>query len=99
MRWASIAPIAMPWRRRPSATRLPTSLAFLPRFWSIIICSLALAACDGAPKFKSTDVTGAEYGKSRDLQDTSGRVHHLEDFRAKAVVLVFDFTHFHPVVP
>ena len=32
------------------------------RFWSIIICSLALAACDVAPKFRSADITGADYG-------------------------------------
>src|SRR3954470_7741148 len=86
-------------RRRPSAIRLPTSPAFLPRFCSIIIFSLALAACDGAPRFKSTDITGAEYGKSIELQDTSGRVRHLEDFRGKAVVLFFGFTHCPDVCP
>jgi len=71
----------------------------LPRFWSIIICSLALAACDGAPKFKSTDITGADYGRSLELQDTSGRERHLEDFRGKAVVLFFGFTHCPDVCP
>jgi protein SCO1/2 len=72
----------------------------LPRFWSIIICSLALAACDAAaPKFKSTDITGVDYGKSLELQDTSGRLRHLEDFRGKAVVLFFGFTHCPDVCP
>jgi len=71
----------------------------LPRFWSIIICSLALAACDGAPKFKSTDITGAEYGRSLELLDTSGRLRHLEDFRGRAVVLFFGFTHCPDVCP
>ena len=70
-----------------------------PRFWSIIICSLALAACDGAPKFKSTDITGVDYGQSLELPDTSGRVRHLEDFRGKAVVLFFGFTHCPDVCP
>ena len=70
------------------------------RFWSIITCSLVLVACDGAaPKFKSTDISGAEYGKSLELQDTSGRVRHLEDFRGKAVVLFFGFTHCPDVCP
>ena len=70
------------------------------RFSSIIICSLALlASCDGAPKFKSTDITGAEYGRSLELQDTSGRLRHLEDFRGKAVVLFFGFTHCPDVCP
>lgn len=74
--------------------------ASLLRFWSIITCSLALAACDAAaPKFKSTDITGVDYGKSLELQDTSGRVRHLEDFRGKAVVLFFGFTHCPDVCP
>ena len=71
----------------------------MPRFWSIIICSLVLAACDGAPRFKSTDITGAEYGRSLELKDTSGRLRHLEDFRGKAVVLSFGFTHCPDVCP
>src|SRR5256885_12858334 len=100
MPWASTAAIPTRSRGKPSATRLPTSLASLLRFWSIITCSLALVACDAAaPKFKSTDITGAEYGKSLELQDTSGRMRHLEDFRGKAVVLFFGFTHCPDVVP
>jgi protein SCO1/2 len=71
----------------------------LLRFWSIITFSLALAACDGAPKFRSTDITGADYGKSLELADTSGRVRHLDDFRGKAVVLFFGFTHCPDVCP
>ena len=69
------------------------------RSWSIIICSLALAACDVAPKFKSADITGADYGKAIELPDTTGRVRHLEDFRGKAVVLFFGFTHCPDVCP
>ena len=79
---------------------MPISPAFSPRFWSIITFSLLVAACHGgAPKFKSTDITGAEYGKSLELPDTSGRVRHLEDFRGKAVVLFFGFTHCPDVCP
>ena len=72
------------------------------RFWSIITCSLALlaAGCDsGAPKFKSTDITGVDYGKALELADTAGRVRHLEDFRGKAVVVFFGFTHCPDVCP
>jgi protein SCO1/2 len=70
-----------------------------PRFWSIIICSLVLAGCDGAPKFKSTDITGVDYGKSLELTDHTGRARRLEDFRGKAVVLFFGFTHCPDVCP
>jgi protein SCO1/2 len=72
----------------------------LPRFCSIIICSLALlAACDAGPKFKSTDITGADYGKTLDLTDHNGKPRHLEDFRGKAVVVFFGFTHCPDVCP
>ena len=81
---------------------MPTSLSSSLRFWSIITCSLALlaAGCDsGAPKFKSTDITGVDYGKALELADTAGRVRHLEDFRGKAVVVFFGFTHCPDVCP
>jgi protein SCO1/2 len=81
---------------------LPTSPFSSLRFWSIITCSLALlaAGCDsGAPKFKSTDITGVDYGRTLELADTSGRVRHLEDFRGKAVVVFFGFTHCPDVCP
>jgi protein SCO1/2 len=70
------------------------------RFWSTIIFSLALlAGCDGAPKFRSTDITGVDYGKTLALPDTSGKLRHLEEFRGKVVVLFFGFTHCPDVCP
>ena len=77
---------------------------FSPRSWSITICRLALAAalaagCDGGPRFKSTDVTGVDYGKTLELTDHTGRPRHLEDFRGKAVVVFFGFTHCPDVCP
>ncbi len=72
----------------------------LPRFWSIIICSLLVAGCgDGGPRFRSTDVTGAEYGKTLELTDHAGQRRRLEDFRGKAVVVSFGFTHCPDVCP
>lgn len=71
----------------------------MPRFWSIIICSLALAACDSGPKFKSTDISGVDYGKSFELTDHNGRTRRLEDFRGKAVVVFFGFTQCPDVCP
>src|SRR2546422_5000057 len=71
MRCASISRTATSSHRKLSAIRLPTLPHCLPRFSSIIICSLALlAACDSAgPKFKSTDITGVEYGRTLELTD------------------------------
>ncbi len=76
----------------------------MPRFWSIIIFSLVLAGlvlagCDGGPKFRSTDITGVDYGKRLELTDHTGRARRLEDFRGKAVVLFFGFTHCPDVCP
>ena len=70
-----------------------------PRFWSIIICSLLFAGCDNRPHFKGTDITGADYGKSLQLTDHTGRPRSLEDWRGKAVVLFFGFTHCPDVGP
>jgi protein SCO1/2 len=73
----------------------------LPRFWSIIICSLGLlVACDaGGPKFRSTDITGVDYGKALALTDHHGKPRRLEDWRGKAVVVFFGFTHCPDVCP
>jgi protein SCO1/2 len=67
-------------------------------FWSIITCSL-IAGCDGAPQFKSTDITGAPYGHTLELTDHHGKPRRLEDFRGKAVVLFFGFTHCPDICP
>ena len=71
----------------------------MPRFWSIITCSLLVAACAEEPKFRSTDITGVEYGSRLELTDHTGRVRRLEDFRGKAVVLFFGFTQCPDVCP
>jgi protein SCO1/2 len=61
---------------------------------------LLAAACDSSdPRFKGTDITGADYGKSLELTDHTGRPRTLEDFRGKAVVVFFGFTHCPDVCP
>ena len=72
---------------------------FSRRFWSTTICSLALAACDSSAQFKSTDITGAPYGQSLELTDHTGKPRRLEDWRGKAVVLFFGFTHCPDICP
>jgi protein SCO1/2 len=67
---------------------------------ALLALAAALAACDaGGPKFKSTDITGADYGRTLELTDHTGKPRHLEDFRGKAVVLFFGFTHCPDVCP
>jgi protein SCO1 len=64
------------------------------------LAALALAACDGgAPKFKSTDITGVDYGAKLELADHHGKPRRLEDWRGKAVVVFFGFAHCPDVCP
>jgi len=64
------------------------------------LLSVALTACDGGPpKFKSTDITGVDYGRSLELTDHNGKPRRLEDFRGKAVVVFFGFTRCPDVCP
>ncbi|HEY5637603.1 MAG TPA: SCO family protein [Burkholderiales bacterium] len=59
-----------------------------------------LAACgEQGPKFRSTDITGAPYGKALTLTDHHGKPRTLADFRGKAVVLFFGFTQCPDVCP
>jgi protein SCO1/2 len=79
---------------------LSISRYFSPRFWSIITCSLALlAGCDSGPQLRSTDITGADYGKALELTDHTGKPRTLADFRGKAVIVNFGFTHCPDVCP
>ena len=50
--------------------------------------ALALAGCGAdTPKFKSSDITGAGFGRDFALSDHAGKPRVLADFRGKAVVL------------
>jgi protein SCO1 len=62
--------------------------------------ALALAACQPAgPRFKSTDITGADYGRGFALTDHGGTPRTLADFRGKVVVMTFGFTHCPDICP
>lgn len=67
----------------------------------LLLASLAVAAgCQrGDPGFRSTDITGAEFGKDFSLTDHAGKRRSLADFRGKAVVVFFGFTHCPDVCP
>jgi protein SCO1/2 len=61
---------------------------------------LALAGCGGStPKFKSSDVTGAGFGRDFALTDHAGAPRVLADFRGKIVVLFFGYTQCPDVCP
>lgn len=66
-----------------------------------LLAALALlAGCSAeAPEFKSTDVTGADWGKALALTGHDGKPRTLADFRGKVVVLTFGFTNCPDVCP
>ncbi len=67
----------------------------------LLLASLAIGAgCQrGDPGFRSTDITGAEFGKDFSLVDHTGKHRSLADFRGKVVVVFFGFTHCPDVCP
>ena len=61
--------------------------------WSLTACS------PEAVSFKSTDITGAEFGKGLRLIDHLGHPRTLADFQGKIVVVFFGFTQCPDVCP
>lgn len=59
-----------------------------------------LAGCEGgAAKFKSTDITGADFGRSLSLTGHDGKPRTLEDFRGKLVVMFFGYARCPDICP
>lgn len=69
----------------------------------LVLClALLISACSERPEppaFKTTDISGADFGKGFELLDTSGKPRTLADFKGKVVVLFFGFTHCPDVCP
>lgn len=62
--------------------------------------AVLLAGCsEPPPAFKSTDISGVDWGKDFVLTDPAGQPRRLADFKGKAVVLFFGFTQCPDVCP
>lgn len=71
-----------------------------PWFLLFALFMLALAGCGSQrPEFKGTDITGVDWGKDFRLNDHTGKVRTLADFRGKVVVVFFGYTHCPDVCP
>lgn len=81
-------------RRKAGITRWATLIALL-------LVALAAGCSRQAPagKFRSTDLTGVDWGKDFHLTDQNGKARSLADFRGKVVLLFFGYTHCPDVCP
>ena len=64
-----------------------------------VLAASLLGCSPDAPKFKSSDVTGASFGRDFALTDATGKARKLADFRGKAVVIFFGYTQCPDVCP
>jgi protein SCO1/2 len=70
------------------------------RTWLSLVLALLLTACSpSGPRFNSTDITGADYGKDFKLTDHTGKLRTLADFKGRAVVMFFGYTRCPDVCP
>ncbi|MFO1199624.1 MAG: SCO family protein [Burkholderiaceae bacterium] len=70
------------------------------RALAALALAAALPACRPAgPSFRSTDVTGAEFGRDFALLDPDGRTRRLADFRGKFVMMFFGYVQCPDVCP
>lgn len=65
-----------------------------------VVACLLLAGCESKPVFNSLDITGiVGYGNDFRLTDHTGKARTMADFRGKAVVMFFGYTHCPDVCP
>jgi protein SCO1/2 len=64
------------------------------------LAAALLAGCDSKPAFTNLDITGnTQFGSDFSLPDTNGKPRTLGDFKGRAVVLFFGYTHCPDVCP
>ncbi len=70
------------------------------RSLAVLLVAALLAGCGpSGPKFKSTDITGADWAQNFALTDQTGKPRTLTDFRGKVVVMFFGYVHCPDVCP
>jgi len=65
----------------------------------IVSLTLLFSGCSQPPTFKSTDISGSDWGKDFALTDPQGQARRLADFKGKAVVVFFGYTQCPDVCP
>jgi protein SCO1/2 len=70
-------------------------------FLLVISALFALSACSGdiKPEFKGSDISGTKLGHDMAMQDSSGTIRTLQDYKGKVIVSFFGFTQCPDVCP
>jgi len=74
----------------------------MKKLFAFALIALSLLAGCGekpAPAFKSTDLTGASFGKDFALTDHNGKPRTMADFKGKVVIMFFGYTQCPDVCP
>jgi len=79
--------------------RIGLALACVAALASGVAAYALLRSSAATPSFSAVDVTGADWGRDFALLDHHGKRRTLTDFRGKAVMLFFGFTHCPDVCP
>lgn len=72
------------------------------KYFLIAFLMIFIAACKPTADqsgFSATDVSGADFAKTFNLTDHTGKARTLEDFKGKVVALFFGYTHCPDVCP
>ena len=88
---------------------MPKTPLKMPLLSAVLACALlALSACKPqasstpaapAAHFNSSDITGINYAQGFSLPDSAGKTRTLAEFKGKAVVVFFGYTHCPDVCP
>jgi len=69
---------------------------------TVLVLMVVMSGCGqqtSTKKFQATDITGVDFGKDFQLADHTGKHRSLADFKGKAVVIFFGYTHCPDVCP
>ena len=70
------------------------------RLFAAVLAAALIAGCGpSGPKFRNTDITGANFARELSLTDHTGKPRTLSDFRGKVVVVFFGYVRCPDVCP
>jgi len=73
---------------------------YFKKYVFVFFLATLLAACSSKIKFNNVDISGSSsFSPSFELEDQTGKLRHLEDFKGKVLVVFFGYTQCPDVCP